>query len=249
MTTLALDIGNTKLAAAVLDADLEVLATWRSARAGEVTLGDALAWLAARTAGADLLALANVVPAEREAVARAWTGPPLVVVDHTRARFPFAGEHPETVGADRWCNVAWAWHQGVPDAVVADLGSAHTYDVLREGTFVGGLIAPGAGISHDALVARGAQLPGVPFGDPGPRVGRHTVEAIQAGSFQQGGAGVAGVLAMLRAEVPGASVFVTGGLSGPLAGFLPADAVVDPWLTLRGAAVLARGAGPRSRNR
>lgn len=246
MNTLVIDIGNSKIAFALMDSGHAVLEYGRVDRTGPGAVEAAVAWLTDRVGGVDRLAVAGVVPADRAALARAWegaaTGVERVEIDHRTPRdFADTVEHPETVGADRWCNVAWCVADGARDAIVADLGSAHTYDVVRDGIFVGGLIAPGAGISHEALTGRGAQLPEVPLLDPGVRIGRHTVEAIQAGSFQQGGAGIAGTLAMLRDEVPGARILVTGGLAGPFAGFLPADAEVDPHLTLRGAAVLARG--------
>ena len=240
---IVIDIGNSKIAVATVDADHRVLETRRIDRSEPGSVESVVEWCLGCRRGLRRAAVASVVPSTLHELRDSWNatgiGVELVALDHRVPReFASTIVHPETVGADRWCNVAAAVHAGAREAIIADLGSAHTYDVLEDGVFVGGLIAPGAGTSHRALVDRGAQLPELPLSDPGVLIGRHTTEAILAGSFHQSGAGIAGVVERLRASRPAAPVFVTGGLATIFASYLPPDATFDSGLTLRGASVL-----------
>jgi type III pantothenate kinase len=187
-----------------------------------------------------------VVPAVTERWRREWGGrsalPPLSVIDETAPR-PFATRilHPASVGADRWCNIAGAWARGHRDALVVDLGTANTYDVLTAGVFVGGLIAPGLTTAHEALLRAGARLPAVPFARKVEWWGTTTESAIAAGSWHQGVGGVAQVLLELRARLGPVPVLLTGGLAPLAAADLPITTELLPDLTLEGAAALGPG--------
>jgi type III pantothenate kinase len=166
-----------------------------------------------------------------------------VRVDH-RSPMPFAIDvrTPETVGADRYANVAGAVARGLSDALVVDLGTANTYDVLLDRRFRGGLIAPGCGESHRALLERGSALPPIPFLHNSALVGRDTREAIEAGSFRQALEGVGGVIRAVREEVGEIPVLLTGGLAELLGPELPGRPLYLPELTLEGCAAIVRAA-------
>ena len=76
----------------------------------------------------------------------------LRVVDHT-CELPFALEvtAPAKVGPDRLCNVAAAAAAGLGSALIVDAGTATTFDILLDGSFIGGMIAPG--MASAALVS------------------------------------------------------------------------------------------------
>ena len=165
--------------------------------------------------------------------------PDLQVVDHNR-RMPFevAVDEAETVGADRWCNVAAAVDAGLTDALVVDAGTATTIDVLTDGVFVGGLIAPGMAFAAQALQEMGARLWTVPFEPVELRPGRDTEEALQIGAFHVGVHGVKGTVLELLEQYPGARVVLTGGLGH----FLRHDGwVLEPQWTFRGLTRLLNG--------
>ncbi len=198
--------------------------------------------LAARTA-AETVAVCSVVPA----VTGTLTGaaPDVVAVDHTWD-FPFgvAVDEPASVGADRWCNVAAATAAGHGQALVVDAGTATTIDVLADGAFVGGLIAPGMAFAARQLQTRAARLQEVPFA-PCPLVpGRDTAAALQAGAYHVGVHGVVGVVQALLATRPDARVVLTGGLGGYL---VRPGWKHDPAWTLRGLSVLLRRRRPDAR--
>ncbi len=271
MRLLCLDIGNTAAHAAVVE-DGRVAVQFRREHGGgqhPAALDELHAWcgkvIAGHTLAPDATAprsleedpeidgimVASVVPALSRRWRTLWQQDtrtrsiPLREVDH-HLHFPFTVEvdRPDTVGADRWCNLAGAFARGHRDALVVDLGTANTYDLLVEGRFRGGWIAPGLVSSHRAMLQRGALLPEIEFEAPRTFPGRDTAEAIRGGSWLQGWGGVSAVIRAFLHEHPGLQVLVTGGLSplffdersGPAdqgIGALRVDA-----LTLEGAAYL-----------
>jgi type III pantothenate kinase len=191
--------------------------------------------IAARRQGDERVAVACVVPVVGEALAARLPGS--ASVDHTWT-FPFAHEvlQPQTVGADRWCNIAAAAHAGLADALVVDAGTATTFDVLAGSVFLGGLIAPGMAFAARKLQEEAARLWVVPFAPCDLRAGRDTDEALAIGAFHVGVHGVLGTIAALLARYPRCEVVVTGGLGEHLTqpGWLH-----DPDWTVRGLSALA----------
>ncbi len=197
----------------------------------------------------EAIAVVSVVPEVTEALRGL---PTCVVVDH-RSDLPFALalDSPEATGADRYANVAAAVAMGWRDALIVDAGTATTFDVLRDGVFEGGLIAPGMAFAGEALGRAAARLEPVPFVPTPAAPGADTAAAMAAGAFQVGVHGVAGTLRRLMDVTGIGRVVLTGGLAPmlthPEAGAdLPAGVLVDSDWTLKGAAVLALRAAPPS---
>lgn len=184
--------------------------------------------------GRPRLVLVSVVPRLTEACAA--VAPDLTVIDE-RSPLPFASDVDElaAVGPDRLANVAAACAAGCRDAIVVDAGTATTFDVLQDGRFRGGWIAPGMAFAARKLGEAAARLEPQPFGPRPAAPGRNTADAMAAGAWHVGVGGVESALAALLRTVPAAEVILTGGL----AGFLPAAGRhLDPDWTLRGAAFL-----------
>ena len=253
MRQLLLDIGNTKLAAA-LAVDGQIVERHRALHFGgvgrpEAAVAEVHDWCVARWAsgGVDAVGIASVEPRLLELWLRLWEhrqGAAAIAVhriDHTSPLpYRIEIEEPHTIGADRLCNVAAAVRRGLSSAILIGLGTAHTFDVLEDGVFVGGLIGPGLEIAHRAMVARAARLPDIPLDRPEELIGRRTRDAMRSGSYYGGLGGVLYVLHRLLQVYPGAMVLATGGSVEILRGDLPADILVVPDLTLEGIlAVLA----------
>lgn len=142
-----------------------------------------------------------------------------------------------TVGADRLANMAEAARRFGKNVLVADFGTAATFDLLDErGCFAGGAIAPGLPMMARSLQRGTAQLPAPVLRVPRRYVGRNTAEALQAGVA----GGWAGLVRHLVAQLAarGTRLVFTGGdarLAARLTGLKP---VIDPLWTLRGVAVL-----------
>ena len=161
---------------------------------------------------------------------------PLFVDPGIKTGMPILYENPHEVGADRIVNAvaALAGH-GAP-VVVLDFGTATTFDVVgEEGVYLGGVIAPGLGVSAEALFRRTARLPRVDIRRPKQVIGRTTEESIQSGLFHGYAALVEGVVRQIREELGAeAPVIATGGLAPVFAPELTFLREVDLRLTLKG---------------
>jgi type III pantothenate kinase len=178
--------------------------------------------------------LVSVVPGVVELLP---DGMDLEVVDHT-SDLPFALDvaEPGQVGPDRLCNVAAAAAAGLASALVVDAGTATTFDLLIDGVFVGGMIAPGMAFAARQLGEAASRLSPVPFGPVSWDVGRDTRSAMAAGAWHAGSGGIRSVVEGLRSRHGKVPVIVTGGLGGH---FDDPDWYFDPHWTLRGAAILS----------
>ncbi len=132
------------------------------------------------------MAVASVVPPlhdTMERLARTYLGlTPLVVGPGIRTGMRILYDDPKDVGADRICNAVAAYAKFGGPVIVVDLGTATTFSaVSAEGDFLGGAIAPGIGISVDALAEHAAQLHRVELVRPRQAIGRSTLSAMQAG--------------------------------------------------------------------
>jgi type III pantothenate kinase len=140
------------------------------------------------------------------------------------------------VGADRVVNAAagFALYRG--PLIIVDFGTAITFDVISDkGEYLGGVIAPGVGISCEALFARAARLPRVDLVPPPMVIGRNTVQSMQSGIVF----GFAGLTDEIVRRIKGElkdepSVVATGGLAELIARQSKTIQRVDPFLTLIG---------------
>src|SRR2546430_14521592 len=145
-------------------------------------------------------------------------------------------DNPMEVGADRIVNGVAAFHQYGGPCIVVDFGTAITFDVISEkGEYLGGVIAPGLGISSEALFARAAKLPRVEIKDPGNVIGTNTVSNMQAGLYYGAVDMVDGMLARMKKELgENAKVVATGGQARLVAKGSRFIEHTDEFLTLTG---------------
>lgn len=144
--------------------------------------------------------------------------------------------NPHEVGADRIVNaVAARQHCGAP-VVAVDFGTATTFDVVdASGAYVGGVIAPGLGISAEALFTRASRLYKVDVRRPERVLGNNTAEAMQAGLYYGYIGLVDGILERLLGELPSpCPVIATGGQAELIAAGSRFISEVDGNLTLEG---------------
>ena len=91
-------------------------------------------------------------------------------------------ENPDTVGIDRICGAAAAYHRLHHACVIADIGTAMTVNVVNDdGVFLGGAILPGPHTAAQSLAEHTAALPKIQLRRPEHHIGRNTEEAILSG--------------------------------------------------------------------
>ncbi|WP_274648433.1 type III pantothenate kinase [Paenibacillus humicola] len=161
---------------------------------------------------------------------------PLVVGPGIKTGLNIRYENPREVGADRIVNaVAGIEKYGVP-LIVVDFGTATTFDYIDpSGSYLGGAIVPGIGISTEALYQRAAKLPRIELVKPKSVIGRNPVTSMQAGVIYGYAGQVDGIVRRIRTEFNvSPRVVATGGLSELIAAESETIEVVDPLLTLEG---------------
>ena len=254
MKLLAIDIGNTNITLGLF-ADGELVGSWRAtARAGATP--DEVAALTSEMLALDghrldelgAVALASVVPPltgtfERFVRTRIGLEPLIIDAGSLADVLRIEIDRPAEAGADRLCNALAARTEFGGPAIVVDLGTSTNFDVLSsDGAYIGGAIAPGLGLSLEALVGYASKLPRIELRRPPRAIGANTIHAMQSGTVLGYIGLVSGLLTALRSELaersPAGSrvtVIATGGYTHePWLREVPGIDAIEPDLTLRG---------------
>lgn len=243
---LAIDLGNTNLTFGLFDGDRLVhdwrLATRRDSMPDE--LGISMLQLIRQEGidpkAVDAVVVASVVPplnaSLEQAVERYFGHRPLMVGPGIKTGLKIHYRDPKEVGADRIVAAMAAFKKYGGPLIIIDFGTGTTYDVVsKEGDYLGGAIAPGMGISVDALYERAARLQRVELKAPATVIGRTTGESMQAGIIFGFTAQVEGMVARIRKELgQQARVIATGGFAALIAAETPVIELVDDRLMLEG---------------
>lgn len=148
-------------------------------------------------------------------------------------------DNPREVGADRVVNNVAAWHKYGENKplILVDFGTATTFNVLDEnGSFIGGVIAPGIKGSLDSLVNGTAKLPRVEIEAPKSVIAKNTVTNMQAGIVFGFAGLVEYIVRKIKRELGRKDVktIATGGFSEVIAKEIGCIDIVDKLLTLDG---------------
>ncbi len=213
---LAIDAGNTNIVFAACKGDA-IRAQWRAATKTSRTADEYAAWLKEmlslehlRFADLDAAIIASVVPAalfDLRSLCRRYLNCEALVVGDASVELGIGvhAERPAAVGADRL------------------------------GDYEGGVIAPGANLSAEALHQAAAMLPRVAIERTQSVIGKDTIPAVQSGLYWGYVGLIEGLVARIKAEYgQPMTVIATGGLAALFHKQVAVINHLDPDLTISG---------------
>lgn len=247
---LAIDTGNTNTLFAVHDGS-EWRAQWRSSTDMTKTADDYAVWLSTlmelsglHLSQIDDCIISTVVPQslfnQRNFARRYLNVEPFVVGENVDLGVKVTIPKPSEVGADRLVNAVGS-HGGYPGPkIVIDSGTATTFDVVgADGSFEGGIIAPGINLSMKALHEAAAKLPRVAIQRPDHVIGRDTVAAMQSGVFWGYIDLIDGLVERIKAEYgQPMTVIATGGVASLFEGAARNIDHFDSDITIKGLRII-----------
>lgn len=248
MYQLAVDVGNTKTALGLFEMG-RLVSQWR-VRTEHWTPDElwVLVYSLFKASGAPMpsvVAYACVVPQVTHALvgfSRRWLGSEPIEVNHETAGIAVDYPNPAELGPDRLANAVAALLKGQPPAIVADFGTATTFDVIdSRGMYIGGAILPGVGTAASELFKKAERISPVDLEFPGNPLGRSTVEAVRSGVLH-GAVGSADRMVELLAGETGGNplLLATGGWAAAICPMCRARFTVCPELTLLGIDTVGR---------
>jgi type III pantothenate kinase len=164
-------------------------------------------------------------------------------------------DNPTELGADRIADCIAAYDKYGGPCIVVDFGTATKFEVISaRGEYLGGAIAPGLGLSADALFNRAARLSRVDIKRPAKVIGTNTVGHLQSGIYFGYIGLVDGIIERILGELGAAAkpprIVASGGLARMVASDSRYIQEIDELLTLNGLRILfERNRDVRTRNR
>lgn len=222
---LALDIGNTHIEIGLYEED-KYLDSWRIATGINRTEDEMMTFihhfLALRGLNAQSIrdiAISSVVPITTlifEKLSQRYFGKAPLVVDYKlELGIKIDYDPPYSVGADRLCNAIAVFDKFGGPAIVVDMGTATTFDVVSaDGVYLGGVIAAGLETAAWGLHERASKLPTIPLEFPSTVIGKNTEKSMQSGVMLGSVKMIDGLIELISEELQTEPVVVaTGGLS------------------------------------
>lgn len=161
---------------------------------------------------------------------------PIFINSNINLGFKIKSEHPETAGADRIANAVYASKKCPKPAIIIDIGSAITFDVIdKNGDFTGGLIMPGLRLQLKALHDYTSKLPIVDIKPIDKIINNDTENSILSGVIRGAACAIDGLILKCTEEL-GLKPYVvlTGGNANLIAKYISHYDYINQNLTLEG---------------
>lgn len=159
---------------------------------------------------------------------------PIEVTDNSKLRIKINYDEKSTLGPDRITNAEAAFTE-YGEGIVIDIGTALTIcGVAADGSYMGGVIAPGPGTAAESLAAQTSLLPKITIERPEKVTALNTVNAIRSGIYYGWSAMINFIAEKIRYEnsIKG-KIILTGGFAEIFSKDVVHDRL-DPLLTMKG---------------
>jgi len=170
---------------------------------------------------------------------------PMFVEPGIKTGMPMLIDNPTELGSDRLADCIAAYDRYGGPCIVVDFGTATKFEVISErGEYLGGAIAPGLGLSAEALFARAAKLSRVDIKRPAKVIGTNTITHLQSGLYFGYIGLVDGILERILEELKQSTpdkaprIVATGGLARQIAPDSRYIQEIDDLLTIDGLRIL-----------
>lgn len=148
--------------------------------------------------------------------------------------------NPAQLGSDLVVDSVAGIHEYPLPLIIIDMGTATTLSVINQKKqYLGGIVMPGVGISHDSLIARTAQLPKIALEPPKQVIGKNTVDCMKSGLLIGTACSLDGLIDRIQAELgESCTVVATGGLANVIVPLCKHSILLDDDLLLKGLMIL-----------
>lgn len=161
---------------------------------------------------------------------------PLVVGPGVKTGLNILMENPASLGSDLVVNAVAATAEYPAPLIVIDMDTATTLCAVNEKkSFVGTVIAPGAGLAAAALADACDQLPRISLETPREVIGKNTIDCMKSGVVYGTAAMLDGMVMRMEKQLGmSCTVIATGSLAGIIAPHCIREIIVDDRLLLKG---------------
>jgi type III pantothenate kinase len=161
----------------------------------------------------------------------------ILITKNSKFGIDFLLKNSETAGIDRIANAVYAKENYKLPAIIVDIGTAITLDVVsKDKIFLGGAIMPGINMQLDALFKNTSKLPQVEPKFSEKAIGNSTEDAILSGVMRGIACAVEGLIKQCEIELSNkTTIIATGGQCELIAKYLSRKFdFVDKAITLKG---------------
>jgi len=143
------------------------------------------------------------------------------------------------IGADRIANSIAVINNKIKNSIVIDFGTATTFEVLKNGTFLGGLIFPGIELSKNILIKKTSLLKNTKITKTRKVVAKTSINSIQSGFYWGYVFAINGIIKKISKEKKfKPTIILTGGLAKIFKNDIKPKPIVNSLLTLEGLQII-----------
>ena len=140
------------------------------------------------------------------------------------------------IGSDRIANAVGVFKKYKSNCIVLDFGTATTFDVVTDdGTYNGGIIAPGVNLSIKSLTNSADQIPIFSIKKQNKIIGKNTIQALRSGFYWGYSGLINNIIFKIEKETKKKyKIIFTGGFAKLFKATIVRPFIVDKNITIRG---------------